>query len=145
MGKWTRRAFIATGSLAGGGLILAVVGVAVAPNRLRIVPEDIGQGAQRLTTWLKVTPDNWISIIVPHCEMGQGAQTALAMMIAEELEADWDRVRLEEAPADNAFANGYVARAFMPGTVPAALDRAFDFVTYKAASFFGSQITGGSS
>ena len=42
------------------------------------------------TTWILITPDNLVTVLVPHCEMGQGSQTALAMMAAEELNADWN-------------------------------------------------------
>src|SRR5262245_16065224 len=109
MNKWTRRAFIATGGLVGGGLVLGVAGIAFAPNRLSVVPAS-GRNASRLTTWISIAADNTVTVIVPHCEMGQGSQTALAMMLAEELEADWSHVRVEEAPGEGDYANGYLAR-----------------------------------
>ena len=59
-----------------------------------------------LSTWLRIAPDNTVTVIVPHSEMGQGTQTAMPMMLAEELDADWSLVRMEQAPADMAFANG---------------------------------------
>ena len=109
MNKWTRRAFIATGGLIGGGLVLGVGGIALAPNRLRIKPKGDGQNAQ-LTTWIKITPDNEVVALVPHCEMGQGATLGVAMLLAEELDADWGRVQIEEAPAESVYANGYMLR-----------------------------------
>jgi isoquinoline 1-oxidoreductase beta subunit len=147
MGKWTRRTFIAAGSLLGGGLVLGVGAIAVAPNRLRIVPAR-GDGAERLTTWVKITPDNYVIAVIPHCEMGQGALTGVAMMLAEELEADFSRVRIEEAPAEDVYANGYMLRGFaaeMGMDVPRWLERAVDYGTYKIADIAGLQITGGSS
>ncbi len=102
--KWTRRAFIGTGTLAGGGLVLGVAGVAFSPSRHGVV-SDAAAANGELTTWIVVTPDNLVTVIVPHCEMGQGAQTALAMMAAEEMEADWHLVRVQEAPAADAYAN----------------------------------------
>jgi isoquinoline 1-oxidoreductase beta subunit len=147
MGKWTRRTFIAAGSLLGGGLVLGVGAIAVAPNRLRIVPAR-GDGAERLTTWIKITPDNYVIAVIPHCEMGQGALTGVAMMLAEELEADFSRVRIEEAPAEDVYANGYMLRGFaaeMGVDVPRWLERAIDYGTYKVADIAGLQITGGSS
>ena len=113
MNKWTRRAFIATGGLIGGGLVLGVGGIALAPNRLRIKPKGDGQNAQ-LTTWIKITPDNEVVALVPHCEMGQGATLGVAMLLAEELDADWGRVQIEEAPAESVYANGYMLRGFGP-------------------------------
>ena len=91
MNKWTRRAVIATGGLVGGGLALGVAGIAFAPNRLRVT-HDNRDGMPQLTTWVKIAPDNTVSVVIPHCEMGTGVHTALAMMCAEELEADWSQV-----------------------------------------------------
>ena len=91
-----------------------------------------------------MTPDNLVTVLVPHCEMGQGAQTALAMMAAEEMEADWNLVRVKEAPALDAYANAYIVRAFTGDAIPAALERAFDYDTYRLARWYGTQVTGGS-
>jgi isoquinoline 1-oxidoreductase beta subunit len=129
MGKWTRRAFIGAGSLVGGGFILGVAGVALAPSRHSVV-SDGGADKGELTTWIAVTPDNLVTILVPHCEMGQGSQTALAMMAAEEMEADWSLVRIKEAPALDAYANAYVIHGFIPNAIPAPFTRAFDYGTY---------------
>ena len=142
MGKWTRRAFIGSGVLVGGGLVLGVTGAALAPARHGLRdddPENIGQ----LTTWILITPDNLVTILVPHCEMGQGAQTALAMMAAEEMDADWNLVRVKEAPALDAYANAYIVRAFV-NDVPGPFERGFDYGTYRLARWFGLQVTGGS-
>jgi isoquinoline 1-oxidoreductase beta subunit len=147
MGKWTRRAFIATGSLIGGGLALAIGVMTFAPNRLRIGSKGEG-GGQHLTTWIRITPDNEVIAMIPHCEMGQGALTGVAMMLAEELDADWARVRIEEAPADDAYANGYLLRGFADEaglTVPRWLERGVDYSTYKVADIGHMQITGASS
>jgi isoquinoline 1-oxidoreductase beta subunit len=142
MRKWTRRAFIGTGTLAGGGFVLGVAGVAFSPSRHSVVSDDAATTGQ-LTTWLLVTPDNLVTVLVPHCEMGQGSQTALAMMAAEEMEADWNLVRVKEAPATDDYANAYIARSF-GGSIPAPLGRAFDYGTYRFARWYGTQATGGS-
>ena len=143
MGKWTRRAFIGAGSLVGGGFVLGVAGITLAPGRHSLVSADAAENGE-LTTWITVTPDNFTTILVPHCEMGQGSQTALAMMAAEEMEADWDLVRIEEAPALDAYANAYLLRAFTGDPFPAPLGRAIDYGAYRLASWFGTQVTGGS-
>ena len=143
MGKWTRRAFIGAGSLVGGGFVLGVAGVAFAPGRHSVVSADaIDKG--ELTTWITVTPDNFVTILIPHCEMGQGSQTGLAMMAAEEMEADWELVRIQEAPALDAYANAYMLRAFTGDSMPAPLGRAIDYGAYRLARWFGTQATGGS-
>lgn len=146
MNKWTRRAFIATGGVVGGGLAIGLAGVAFAPNRMSLVPEGEGN-APRLTTWIRLTPDNIVTAIVPHCEMGQGVHTALAMMLAEELEADWSLVRVEEAPADPAYANGYLAPVFVPvfAAPPRFMERSVDWLGYKLTQLMDLQVTGGSS
>ena len=143
MRKWTRRAFIGTGSLVGGGFVLGVAGVVLAPSRHSIVSDDAVEKGE-LTTWITVTPDNLVTVLVPHCEMGQGAQTALAMMAAEEMEAAWDLVRVKEAPALGAYANAYLLRAFAGDSIPAPFERAVDYGTYRLARWFGLQVTGGS-
>ena len=66
---------------------MGVAGVTFAPSRHGVVADDAAQTGQ-LTTWITVTPDNLVTVLVPHCEMGQGSQTALAMMAAEEMEAE---------------------------------------------------------
>jgi len=143
MRKWTRRAFIGTGTLVGGGLVLGVAGVAFSPSRHSVVADDAGETGQ-LTTWILVTPDNLVTVVVPHCEMGQGSQTALAMMAAEEMEADWNLVRVKEAPATDDYANAYIARAFGGDAIPPWLGRSFDYGTYRVARWYGTQATGGS-
>ena len=143
MGKWTRRAFIGTGTLVGGGFVLGVVGAAFSPSRHGVVSDD-AESKGELNTWITVTPDNMVTILVPHCEMGQGAQQALAMMAAEEMDADWSMVRVKEAPALDAYANGYVARAVGGESIPGVLGRAFDYGTYRLVRWYGLQPTGGS-
>jgi isoquinoline 1-oxidoreductase subunit beta len=146
MNKWTRRAVIATGGLVGGGLALGVAGIAFAPNRLRVTPDN-RDGMPQLTTWVKIAPDNTVSVVIPHCEMGTGVHTALAMMCAEELEADWSLVRIEEAPGIDDYANGYLVRVFVPAvvSVPKYMERGIDFWTFKLTEMMDLQVTGGSS
>jgi isoquinoline 1-oxidoreductase beta subunit len=143
MGKWTRRAFIGAGTVVGGGLVLGVAGVAFSPNRLTVLSDDEAASGE-LNTWIAVTPDNMVTVLVPHCEMGQGTWTALAMMAAEEMEADWDLVHIKEAPALDAYANAYPIRAFAGADIPQPMVRAFDYGTYRLARWFGTQATGGS-
>jgi isoquinoline 1-oxidoreductase beta subunit len=139
--KWTRRAFIGAGALTGGGLVLGAGCAIFAPSRHSLRSDD-AEALGQLNTWITVTPDNFVTVLVPHCEMGQGAQTALAMMAAEEMDADWSLVQIKEAPATDAYANAYVARAFIG--VPRWLDRGFDWGTYRLVRMVGVQATGGS-
>ena len=143
MKKWTRRTFIGAGTVAGGGFLLGVAGFTFAPSRHSLVSADAAEKGQ-LTTWITIAPDNTVTILIPHCEMGQGTPTALAMMAAEELEADWSLVRVQEAPAHDAYANGYIVRAAGGHYVPAILGRGVDYGAYKIAEWFGFLVTGGS-
>ena len=93
----TRRHFIQTGA-AGSALL---VGFTV-PLRGRGMTAT---GPSMLSAWLRIAPDNTITIIVPSPEMGQGVSTSLPMLIAEELEADWPSIHIEFAPVDAAYAN----------------------------------------
>lgn len=143
MKKWSRRAFIGAGTIAGGGFLLGVAGFTFAPGRHTLVAADAADKGQ-LTTWITVTPDNIITILIPHCEMGQGTPTALAMMAAEEMEADWSLIRVQEAPALDEYANGYIVRAMGGNYIPAVLARGVDYGAYKIMSWVGLQVTGGS-
>src|SRR5262245_52389791 len=133
MKKWTRRTFIGVGSVLGGGFVIGVGEFVFAPNRLSVAPPaDTGV---RLTTWIKLAADNTVTAVVPHCEMGQGSQTGLAMMLAEELEADWNLVRVEEAAGVDEFAAGYLVRGFGlgGGSPPPPMLRGLNHLTYKVA------------
>ena len=145
MRKWTRRAFITAGSLAGGGLVLGIGGVAFAPNRLGITDDSVD--GVSVTTWIRITAENEITIMIPHCEMGQGAQTGLAMMTAEELEADWDRISIQEAPAKLEYANGHMISGFLQQfqEVPPWLIRSLEYTAYRVSRIVPLQSTGGSS
>src|SRR5579863_6642297 len=50
--------------------------------------------------FLRIAPDNSVTVIAKHLEMGQGSYTGLATVVADELDADWSQIRVESAPAD---------------------------------------------
>ena len=69
--------------------------------------------------FLRIGADGSVTVIAKHVEMGQGAYTGIATIVAEELDADWSRVRVESAPADaKRYAN------FTFGTMQGTGDRA---------------------
>ncbi len=143
--RWTRRGAIAAGVAAGGAL---VVGVAIRPgDRTGTLEKHAVSGEERLlTAWVKVAPDNTVTAIIPHGEMGQGVHTALGAMLAEEMEADWDSLEIMEAPAEKDYANFALAREFVlggkdvPGMVFGTINGAF----LKVSQSMNLQITGGS-
>src|SRR5262245_30652226 len=54
----------------------------------------------KFNAWVSIAPDNTISIVCPAAEMGQGVYTSLPLILAEELDADWSKVKTEFAPAN---------------------------------------------
>lgn len=145
MKKITRRSFITAGILSSGALI---VGVAIRPgHRVPSLKNLVAQDDEMLVNaWVKITPDNRICVIVPHCEMGQGVHTSLPMMLAEELDADWLSVDVLEAPADAEYANYALGRGFIIGDVkfPKILVQSINGAFLKITQMINLQITGGS-
>ena len=89
----TRRHFLKVTAAAGGGLLIGfhipeALAATVQPKPWTTPP----QGAE-INAWLAIDAEGNVTIRVPHTEMGQGALTAVSMMIAEELDVDWTRVR----------------------------------------------------
>ena len=85
-GDLDRRSFLVAASAATGGLTL---GFAI-PFAARAT-----DAAADITCWIAIAPDDTVTIRVARSEMGQGAMTGLAMLVAEELECDWSKVRTE--------------------------------------------------
>lgn len=140
-----RRTFLVGSVAAVGGLALGYRAWtnAFEAQAAALVTRD---GESLLGGWVKIGTDDTVTVYVPHVDMGQGTHTALAMMLAEELDADWSRVRTERAPGEKAFANrflaeGWILQGWKP---PAVLDGAIDTGFGEAARFINLQITGGS-
>ena len=87
------------GFLVGGltfGLVVSTGGV-----RFLAEGEALAKGADaQFGAWVKIRPDNTITILTAGAEMGQGSMTSVPLMLAEEMDADWSKVTLEWAPAD---------------------------------------------
>ena len=106
MVKITRRGFLISGALVGGGLFL---GISHYTNRRPVLRP--GPGESVLNAWLKITEDNRVIAVVPQAEMGQGVFTSLPMLVAEELGADWSQIEVEAAPVDPLYANAALITA----------------------------------
>ena len=97
-----RRQFLVTAALTGGSLLLKCAvspeesSASAAPEAAKVIP---------LNAWLKIGTDDSVTIIVSQAEMGQGIHTTLPAVLAEELGADWSRVRLEDSPTDPLYRN----------------------------------------
>jgi isoquinoline 1-oxidoreductase beta subunit len=94
MSPLSRREFVAAGVAAGAGLVVGFY----LPRRGASQKESFSPNA-----YLRITPDNKVTIVVARSEMGQGVRTALPMILAEELEADWKQIEVEQAGASTLF------------------------------------------
>ena len=88
----TRRRFVQSTALAGAALL---VGFRLDGGQALAADDVFAPNA-----FVQIAPDGTITIIGKHLEMGQGSHTGLAVILAEELDADWSQVRVEAAPAD---------------------------------------------
>jgi isoquinoline 1-oxidoreductase subunit beta len=91
----SRRDFLKTGAVVGGGLVLGISlpGPGTPGRALAQAPEPTA-----LNAFIQVAPDGTVTMILNKAEMGQGVYTALPMLLAEELECDWKKIRVESAP-----------------------------------------------
>ena len=87
----TRRSFLVVSGGAGAGLVLGVS--LIGCNRRAEAIGALGPGA--LNAWIRIGTDDTVTFLISESEMGQGTHTALAMLLAEELEVPWARVRTE--------------------------------------------------
>ena len=93
--KLDRREFVKLGALAGGGLLLGVR----LPER-RGDRRDVAAAPLQPNAFVRVAPDGQVTIWLGRADMGQGVRTALPMIVADELDADWSRVTIVQANAD---------------------------------------------
>ena len=89
-----------------GGLSFAV---ALGANGVSLISPAQAKTAHEISAWVRISPDNLITILTPGAEMGQGSMTSVPAILADELDADWSTVTLDWAPAD-AQTYGYVHR-----------------------------------
>src|SRR5918996_5664992 len=99
----SRRQFLETSAITTGGLVIAFI----IPGAKRFA---LAQPAQKPklpppNAFLRIGSDDRVTVMIAHSEMGQGIWTTLPMLIAEELDADWTRIRVEHAPAAPSYAH----------------------------------------
>src|SRR3984957_3545595 len=110
LARSSRRAFLKTAAATAAGLTIGFHWSGPLSRALADTSKDFAPNA-----FLRIAPDNSVTVIAKHLEMGQGTYTGLATIVADELDADWAQIRVESAPAD---ASKYVNLAFgtMQGT-----------------------------
>jgi isoquinoline 1-oxidoreductase beta subunit len=112
-----RRDFLKTGAAGGAALVVALH----LPGSAYAAAEDQEKKpANPFNAWVRITPDNRVTLILGKSEMGQGAMTALPMILAEEMYLDWKQVTVEQAPTNPAIydhgtgGSGSVAGSWLP-------------------------------
>ncbi len=143
----TRRKFI-LGTLAATSAL--VLGWSVMPPRQRLTtssPLPVGARESALNGWVKIDADGSVTVMLAKSEMGQGVATSLCMLLAEELDADWSRVRFEASPIDKIYNNIATVVDGLP-VHPDTDSRVIDvarWMTAKTMREIGVMMTGGSS
>jgi isoquinoline 1-oxidoreductase beta subunit len=96
-----RRTFLKVSLSAGGGLMIggSLDGLAGMPQNAAAA--DVFSPS----VWLRIAPDNTVTVMLSQLEMGQGVMTSMPMLVAEELDADWATIKTEWAPADSKYGN----------------------------------------
>ena len=102
--KITRRAFMALGGLIGGGLVVAAGGLIYVTKAIKKYSGEGFEGNQ-WNAWISILPDNTIMVAVPRSEMGQGVNTSLPMLIAEELEVEMSAIKIVQPQPEGPYAN----------------------------------------
>jgi len=130
-----------SGAAVGGGLAVGAfwpVGTPKLPVR---------DGESTLNAWVRLASDGRITLMMPQAEMGQGAQSGMAQILAEEMDARLSDISLEPAPVHGVYANVEVLTAPLQesGLLPAPLQAVAEFVAERGARLMAIQLTGGSS
>lgn len=119
-GGISRRGFLKAGA---AGFVLGFV----VPGAGRFAAAAQGPAPSAPNAFLHIAPDNTVTVMVNRLEFGQGVHTALPMLIAEELDADWSHVRGELAPAGDAFKDPLMGMQMTGGSGSVA----HSFVQYR--------------
>jgi isoquinoline 1-oxidoreductase beta subunit len=142
-----RRAFLIGAGLFGGALAIGVYRFYRPRDRLA-PPGSLHASASEtiLTAWIRLGSDSVVTVQVPRQEMGQGVASTLALIVAEEMDADPARLRFEQAPIDPTYVNATVLGDGVPfrpddsGTMA----RMTRLTQFKLGEVLGVQATGGS-
>jgi isoquinoline 1-oxidoreductase beta subunit len=145
-GTLSRRRLLLSAGAAGGGLL---VGFALPPPPDRLIATSAANAADAdtaLNAWIRIAPDGGVTLISAYAEMGQGIYTGIATLLAEELDADWSRIRVEPAPVDSRYANLTIVRHALEldQRLPAFLLPPALWLTDTITGFIGIQITASS-
>ena len=99
--KTTRRNFMKLAAAAGGGLMLGFHWTSTTASSMKVITsEGVASAEITFNAYLSISPDGVITIMSPNPELGQNIKTSFPMIVAEELDADWSKVKVVQAPLD---------------------------------------------
>ncbi|MFL5371043.1 MAG: molybdopterin cofactor-binding domain-containing protein [Myxococcales bacterium] len=104
MSALSRRDLLRASVLSGAGLFIAFH----VPRKVALAAEEAAGKPKPLpdpNAFVRVAPDGSVTVLLAHSEMGQGIWTGLAMLVAEELDCDWSKIKVEHAPAAPVYAH----------------------------------------
>ncbi len=112
--KWSRRAFIGVGGLAGVGLVAGVGGYMYMKSAVRKYSGyGLGDG-NTMNAWITIAPDNSITLAIPRAEMGQGVYTSLPQLVAEELEVEVAALKVVHPQPESPYSNTFILTQEVP-------------------------------
>jgi isoquinoline 1-oxidoreductase beta subunit len=143
-GKIARRTFLIGSTVVAGGVAFGIYAYRRAPANPLL--ENLGAGQAAPTPYVRLDQSG-VTIITPRADVGQGAYSVLAALVAEELDLAWEQIKVDPGPPSSTYYNGKV---FAEGFPFAATDNGFlargaRVVGDVAGRFMDLQITGGSS
>ncbi|MCF8468960.1 MAG: molybdopterin-dependent oxidoreductase [Sneathiella sp.] len=144
--KLTRRKFLVAGALVGGGIAIGYGFLRSGEPENAALSATTEDGEFALNAWVKIDHDGKVTVAIPRSEMGQGVYTALAMLVAEELDADFSTIAVEQAPIADVYANVTVLKDALPFSdqYHEGEDTIGSWGMEKMAKILGVQVTGGS-
>jgi isoquinoline 1-oxidoreductase subunit beta len=143
-GKIARRTFLIGSAVVAGGVAFGVYAYKRTPANPLL--KDLGDGQAALTPYVRVDQSG-VTIITPRADVGQGAYSVQAALVAEELDVAWEDIKVDPGPPSAAYYNGKVLAEGLPfaATDDGFLARNARVLGDVVGKFMGVQVTGGSS
>ena len=104
----SRRKFLKSGAVAGGALVIGVQ-----------LPQALAKAADKVSqpnAWIRIGSDNTVTVLVARSEMGQGVVMALPTLVAEELEVDLNKIKVDFAPPGEVYINAMLGGQITGGS-----------------------------
>jgi isoquinoline 1-oxidoreductase beta subunit len=143
-GKIARRTFLIGSAAVAGGVAFGIYAYKRTPTNPLL--RNLGDGQAALTPYVRLDQSG-VTIITPRADVGQGAYSMQAALVAEELDLPWEQIKVDPGPPSAAYYNGKVLAEGLPfaATDNGLLARNARVLGDVGGKFLGLQITGGSS